>query len=112
MRAYCGIDCHRCPVYIATINNDKRLREETAKKWSEEINLKIEAKDLVCYGCKSNQIWQMCRNCPFTKCCKEKGLNNCGECDSYPCSEISKFLKSLPDESTFLDQVHKQRFPD
>jgi len=99
-------------VYIATVNNDDKLREETAKKWSKEINLEITAKDLVCYGCKSSQTWKMCRDCPFVKCCKGKGLDNCGECDSYPCAEINKFLKNLPEESAFLDQVHKQRFPD
>ncbi|HEW92747.1 MAG TPA: DUF3795 domain-containing protein [Thermotogaceae bacterium] len=114
MRKYesCGIDCSRCPVYVATVNSDEKLREETAKKWSKEINLEIEAKDLVCYGCKSGQTWKMCKDCPFVECCKEKGLNNCGEYESYPCPEISKFLKSLPSDFAFLDQVYKERFPD
>ena len=38
----CGIDCSKCPAYIATINDDNVLREKTAKVWSKlyGINLK------------------------------------------------------------------------
>ncbi|WP_082128469.1 DUF3795 domain-containing protein [Kosmotoga pacifica] len=111
MRAYCGIDCFRCSVYIATINNDEKLREETAAKWRKEFHLEVESEDLVCRGCKSGRAWKMCIDCPFVKCCKERRLNNCGECDSYPCSRISEFLKDFSDEMAFLDQVHREHFP-
>ena len=29
--AYCGLDCEKCDAYLATINDDKALREKTAK---------------------------------------------------------------------------------
>ena len=32
--ACCGLDCENCDARIATINNDDKLREETAQKWS------------------------------------------------------------------------------
>ena len=32
--ACCGLDCENCDARIATINNDDKLREETARKWS------------------------------------------------------------------------------
>ena len=33
--SYYGLDCSKCDAYIATITSDNKLREETAKKWSE-----------------------------------------------------------------------------
>lgn len=31
---YCGLDCERCPVFVATAKNDDALRRETAEQWS------------------------------------------------------------------------------
>ena len=36
--ACCGLDCENCDARIATINNDDKLREETAQKWSVKNN--------------------------------------------------------------------------
>ena len=33
--AYCGLNCNKCPVLIATANNDDMLRQKTAKEWSD-----------------------------------------------------------------------------
>ena len=38
MIAYCGLDCEKCDAYIATINDDQKLREKTAKLWAELNN--------------------------------------------------------------------------
>ena len=35
MIAYCGLDCEKCDAYIATINDDQKLRKKTAKLWAE-----------------------------------------------------------------------------
>lgn len=32
MIGYCGLDCKKCNAYIATVNDDQDLREETAKQ--------------------------------------------------------------------------------
>ena len=39
--AYCGLDCEKCDAYLATINDDKALREKTAKRWAELNNAPI-----------------------------------------------------------------------
>lgn len=41
MIAYCGLDCEKCDAYIATINDDQKLREKTAKLWAELNNAPI-----------------------------------------------------------------------
>jgi hypothetical protein len=32
--AYCGLDCEKCPAFIATANSDDALRQKTAVKWA------------------------------------------------------------------------------
>ena len=32
---YCGLDCEECDAYLATIHDDKALREKTAKLWAQ-----------------------------------------------------------------------------
>jgi hypothetical protein len=32
--AYCGINCDKCPVLIATSKDDDALRQKTAKEWA------------------------------------------------------------------------------
>ena len=34
---YCGIDCVKCPIYIATKNNDEDLRKKTAEEWGMDV---------------------------------------------------------------------------
>ena len=51
--SYCGLDCSKCDAYIATITSDNKLREETAKKWSELNNTTILPEQINCHGCKS-----------------------------------------------------------
>lgn len=40
---YCGLDCEQCDARIATVNNDKALREKTAKLWSSLNGVEITA---------------------------------------------------------------------
>lgn len=55
---YCGLNCEECPVFIATANNDNKLRQKTAEEWSElyaeplgDNGLRLE--DMNCKGCHS-----------------------------------------------------------
>lgn len=31
MIGYCGLDCETCDAYLATVNDDQKLREKTVK---------------------------------------------------------------------------------
>lgn len=48
MIAYCGLDCEKCDAYIATINDDQKLREKTAKLWAELNNAPILPEQINC----------------------------------------------------------------
>jgi hypothetical protein len=86
--AYCGNDCNYCPRYVATQSGDKgRLQELAAvwKKlgWRDDI---LRPEEMVCYGCSSVH-W--CRY-GVRECALEKRIDNCAECENYPCEKITK----------------------
>ena len=90
--AFCGDDCNACPRYIATQSGDvERLKEVAAmwKKagWRGEI---VPPEEMVCYGCASVK-W--CRYDNIRKCAQEKGIDNCGICQDYPCKRIEKVFE-------------------
>ena len=82
LMGFCGIDCEKCDVYIATKNKDEKLREKTAKLWSELNNATITPEMLYCEGCKSNgkKCYYCSDLCEISKCAKQKQFENCGMC--------------------------------
>lgn len=80
--ACCGLDCESCDARIATITNDDKLREKTARKWSILNNTEITAEDINCMGCRVDGVKTVfCGNlCKIRKCVKKKVLNTCGDC--------------------------------
>lgn len=50
--AYCGLDCERCDAYLATMNDDRELREKTAKLWAELNGAPILPEHINCQGCR------------------------------------------------------------
>jgi hypothetical protein len=106
MIGYCGTDCSKCDAYIATSNNDDKLREETAKLWSELNNTIISPKQINCYGCLSHGVKTIfCENlCEIRKCARKKRVENCGACsDLNKCEKIGAFLSNNPDAKKNID---------
>ena len=75
MIAYCCLDCKKCDAYIATQNNDEKLRAKVAKEW------KMKAEELYCDGCKSDRALY---NCEAKKCAVSRNLPTCAHCDNFP----------------------------
>jgi len=111
MIAYCGISCSDCPTFIATQKNDDKMREETAKKWSEMFHSDIKPADINCDGCTSNstKLFNYCGKCDIRKCAKEKGVKNCAYCADYPCEKLTAFLKNAPEAKVVLDDIRKKK---
>ena len=99
--AYCGLNCERCPVLIATVRNDDQLRQKTAEEWSrlyaeilESFGMSgLKPEDMRCSGCRSEgSIFIGCAGCPIRRCCREKGLITCANCDEYEsCDRLKAF---------------------
>lgn len=99
--AFCGIDCERCPVLIATIKNDDSLRQQTAKEWSslyaeilERFGIPgLNARDMNCLGCRSDRgLFIGCASCSIRKCSRDKGFITCASCaDFESCDMLNAF---------------------
>jgi hypothetical protein len=105
--AYCGLACSDCPAFIATQKNDDKMREETAKKWSEMFHQDIKPGDINCDGCtsQSSRLFSYCRICEIRKCGIEMKVKNCAYCGQYPCERLSAFFKNAPEAKANLDEI-------
>ncbi|MCL2663649.1 MAG: DUF3795 domain-containing protein [Oscillospiraceae bacterium] len=90
--SYCGINCEKCKVYLATMADDDSLKQEIAKEWSALYKRKFTKEDMVCKGCKSDVLFALCSSCDITSCNKERGIENCNECVEFPCDRYQQFL--------------------
>ena len=92
MIAYCGLDCSKCDAYLATINNDRELREKTAKYWSELNNITIKPEEINCEGCRVDGIKTVyCdKLCLIRKCASSNKYETCGDCEKMlSCKKVS-----------------------
>jgi hypothetical protein len=84
--AYCGNVCDECPRYLATKSGEEKALQETAVLWH-RVGYRdrvVSSEEIACQGCTSSN-W--CRY-EIAKCAEKKQVDNCGECESYPCPTI------------------------
>ena len=84
MTACCGLDCATCDARLATIRDDRELREKTARLWSELNHVTIRPDDIHCEGCRAGGVKTVyCESlCGIRQCALGKGLETCGGCPS------------------------------
>ncbi len=98
---YCGLDCEKCGARIATIKDDDKLREETAKLWTELNGFEI-TKDMInCLGCKGAGLkTYFCDQlCEIRRCAEPKQYNTCGECSEWEGCEKLKMITDHSEEA-------------
>jgi hypothetical protein len=110
MIAYCGITCTDCPAYIATQKNDDRLRNETAKKWSELFKASVKPEDINCDGCvaDSQRLFNQVGVCKIRKCPRNKNFKNCAFCAEYPCPKLKELFAFMPEAKATLEEIRKK----
>ena len=99
--AACGMDCNACPIPKIHTNINK------ARKWIKQFRdwkvindnegaEEIMAKGPYCINCQADQSVHWSADCWILKCCvDDKKLNNCSECQNFPCEKLSEhFNKS------------------
>jgi len=109
--AYCGIDCARCPAYIAKKNDDDGLRKKTAEEWSKMFNAEFKLEEINCDACTvAGQHIAYCDNyCEIRKCAIGKHVINCAYCEDYGCAILEDFLKNVPEARQRLEETRKNR---
>jgi hypothetical protein len=111
--SYCGLTCHKCPIYLATREQDakkkREMRDEIAKKINELYKEKLKAKDVTdCDGCKTEgRLFPGSKKCKIRKCAIGKAIENCAYCGEYPCKQLKKFFASDPDAKARLDGIRR-----
>ena len=102
---YCGLYCENCAVKVKVEPASKILYEEMKKAGFEDIIhfipdggtfwpfLKSMAVDGVCISCKEGSGNPGCK---VRICAKEKGIEMCALCDSYPCALFERYFEGYP----------------
>ena len=102
---YCGLYCKNCAVKVKVEPAAKALYEEMAKLGFEGIMpffpdgekfwsfLKGMAVEGVCISCKAGSGNP---GCQIRLCAKEKNIEMCALCESYPCEHFTEFFKGYP----------------
>ncbi len=87
--APCGLWCGVCSIYIAHENNNLKFKEKLLpvyKAFAKTVD------DIACTGCLSEgTVFPVCQACAIKKCCKDKNIKGCYQCDEFPCKYIDNF---------------------
>jgi len=112
MFAYCGLTCHKCPIYLATREHDtkkkRQTRAEIARKINELYKEKMRAKDVTdCDGCRmqNGRLFSGSKKCKIRKCAKGKGVENCAHCSEYACEKLKKLFATEPEAKARLATI-------
>jgi Protein of unknown function (DUF3795) len=89
LSAVCGLYCEACTLFIATIEDPKRLKDLAARLGLSEDAIK-------CYGCRSDKRWPYCEKCTMFACAAGRGIDFCSQCREYPCEDLKKFQAAMP----------------
>jgi hypothetical protein len=109
--APCGLYCGVCSIYIAHRDNNLKFKEKLFpiyKAFAKTLD------DISCTGClSSGVVFPVCRACSVKKCCVDKGIDGCHQCDDFPCKYIQNFpiavgkkviLRSIPQRKELGDE--------
>ncbi len=102
----CGLDCTKCPAYVALKNNDDALRIKTAAEWTVKYHHPFTKEMINCTGCASKEEPHCgyCGMCSLRACAQVKKIARCRACGEFEtCKKVKAFeqqsglvLKDLP----------------
>jgi len=108
MIAYCGLDCNKCNVLIATQKNDYEEKKKIAERWTKTLHVDFTPEDITCDGCKSERISGWCSKiCKVRPCAEERKVETCAHCDDYACEKLKEFTSTEPEAKQKLEEIRK-----
>jgi hypothetical protein len=109
MIAWCGLDCARCPAYLASRADDMERLSAVAQRWSEDFGMEIRAEQILCEGCKSGtgRKNDFCAVCAVSKCARDKGVETCAHCDDYACDILVTCPGYLAEGKVGLERIRR-----
>lgn len=91
MPCFCGHDCARCITYLATLRDDDALRLRAQAFYRETFSLDVPLEQIHCRGGRADDVFFLCRECPFAICCRGRELSSCADCADYPCPSLREY---------------------
>ena len=91
MPCYCGHDCASCVTFAATQTDDDALRRRAQQFYRETFGIELPLSEIRCEGGRSENVFALCRTCPFMQCCRTRGVDACEDCPEFPCAEIAAY---------------------
>lgn len=88
----CGYRCDLCLAYKDNIEKDDQ-RTFLSDTWHKIYGFRIQPQEIYCEGCISSNEPDsklIDKNCPVRPCVIEKGLENCSQCEDYPCDNFNQ----------------------
>ncbi len=97
--AACGLDCGPCPLRRAPF--DKAAANQVVEWFKSEGWLaddegvdEIIERAMYCKGCHGSHDTHWSADCWIMECCiEERQLNNCSECNDFPCQRLEDWSK-------------------
>ena len=116
MMAYCGLTCDSCPIYLATLEQDKSHQQEMrisiARLCSEQYGMNLKPEDITdCDGCRADtgRLFSGCWNCEIRKCASQRNLESCAYCPEYACDKLTEFLSHETDAQNRLEEIRNTK---
>lgn len=100
---YCGHDCGRCPVKLADDRCDECLRKRAQDFYRDAMHITLTPDQLHCRGGRSDSVMHLCGGCPLRKCCRERGLDFCIDCEE-PCRMYREYEQQYVNKMGQVDQ--------
>ena len=99
----CSLYCGVCAIYIAHRDNNEKLKERLVGLYKGGVPGKgtlpnsenLSTDDIRCLGCRSDDRFMHCRQCPIRECTAARGYTGCHECDDFPCRHIDDFSMAV-----------------
>lgn len=112
---YCGLYCGACDILRSYDNGHESKfadmwTKPALKAFLDSQGAKYDDNDLElkCQGCKSDEVFIVCRICKIRECAVSKNVEHCSDCEDYPCeiyNEWNKLKSFLPHIKTAPDNL-------
>ncbi|HEY4787708.1 MAG TPA: DUF3795 domain-containing protein [Bacteroidales bacterium] len=112
MIAYCGLTCSTCPIYLATLEEDKAkqqtMRASIARLCTETYGMILQPGDINdCDGCiaDTGRLFSGCAKCEIRECASQRSIMNCAYCEEYACARLTESFDHEPGARETLEKI-------
>jgi len=110
MMAPCGLECAKCPAYIATQAGDPVEITLVAEAWSRAWRMRVRPDEIWCDGCTSTseRKYKYAWKCEVRSCGMARGVPTCAHCPDYVCETLEGFFAKVPRTRKILKEIHER----